>query len=154
MKTTQEVAERYPKILETVDYFNREESFAFWEGNVSGLSIVEAAPDVLTWEFKVEEKHCNQLGNLHGGCVATLIDICSSFAIIVSTGAPWKLVGISTDLSITYLRGVAEGDTIRIVCDVQRVGRTLANMFTKIYDSQNRICYSGSHTKFNIDSKL
>lgn len=60
MKITQEVAERYPKLLETIDYFNREETSVFWEASVSGLSIVEAAPDVLTWEFKVEENHCNQ----------------------------------------------------------------------------------------------
>lgn len=95
-----------------------------------------------------------RLGNIHGGCVATLIDICSSFAIIVGSGKPWQLIGISTDLSVQYLRGVAEGETLRIVCDVQRVGKTLANIFTRIYDSQGRLCYSGSHTKFNIDSRL
>jgi acyl-coenzyme A thioesterase 13 len=95
-----------------------------------------------------------RLRNLHGGCVATLIDICSSFAILVSSGKPWYMVGVSTDLSVAYLRGVTAGETIRIECEVQRVGKTLANMFTRIYDSENRLCYSGSHTKFNIDSKL
>lgn len=98
--------------------------------------------------------HFNRLGNLHGGCVATLIDICSSFAILVTTGKPWSLIGISTDLSVAYLRGVPAGEVIRIECDVQRVGKTLANIFTRVYDSENRLCYSGSHTKFNIDSRL
>lgn len=54
----------------------------------------------------------NRLGNLHGGCVATLIDICSSFSIIVGSGKSWNLIGISTDLSVAYLRGIAEGETI------------------------------------------
>jgi acyl-coenzyme A thioesterase 13 len=96
----------------------------------------------------------SRLGNLHGGCVATLIDICSSFGILVTSGKPWSLIGISTDLSVAYLRGVAEGEKLRIVCEPQRVGKTLANIYTKIYDSQNRLCYSGAHTKFNIDARL
>lgn len=73
---------------------------------------------------------------------------------MVGTGKQWQLIGISTDLSISYLRGIAQGETLRIVCEVHRVGKTLANIFTKIYDSQNRLCYTGSHTKFNIDSRL
>ncbi|GAA5809834.1 hypothetical protein MFLAVUS_003249 [Mucor flavus] len=124
----------------------------FWEDNVRGLNIVEAVPDKLTWEFF--SRGATLLGNLHGGCVATLIDICSSFSIIVGSGKPWNLIGISTDLSVAYLRGIAEGETIRIVCEVQRVGKTLSNIFTRIYDSEGRLSYSGSHTKFNIDSRL
>ncbi|GAA5797085.1 HotDog domain-containing protein [Helicostylum pulchrum] len=156
MKITQDISERYPKLLETVDYYNRTtiQRPVFWEDNVGGLSIVEAVTDRLTWEFLVEESHCNQLGNLHGGCVATLIDICSSFSIIVGSGKPWNLIGVSTDLSVAYLRGISEGETIRIVCEVQRVGKVLSNIFTRIYDSEGRLSYSGSHTKFNIDSRL
>ncbi|KAI9476005.1 MAG: HotDog domain-containing protein [Benjaminiella poitrasii] len=157
MKLDEKISERYPKLKETTDYYNRshEKRPIFWEDNVAAeLSIVAAEPDILTWEFTVKEKHCNQLGNLHGGCVATLIDICSSFAVLVSSRKLWTLIGISTDLSVSYMRGVSEGETIRIVCEVQRVGSTLANIFTRVYDQEKHLCYSGSHTKFNIDSRL
>lgn len=62
MKITQDISERYPKLLETVDYYNRTtiQRPVFWEDNVGGLSIVEAVTDRLTWEFLVEESHCNQ----------------------------------------------------------------------------------------------
>lgn len=86
--------------------------------------------------------------------MATLIDICSSFSILVAKGKPWSLIGISTDLSVAYLRGVSEGEKLRIVCEPQRVGKTLANIFTRIYDCQGKLSYSGAHTKFNIDSRL
>jgi uncharacterized protein (TIGR00369 family) len=95
-----------------------------------------------------------RLGNLHGGCVATLIDICSSFAIFVAEGKTWNLAGVSTDLSVSYLRGVPEGETITLVCEVARVGKALANIHTKVYDNENRLCYAGTHTKFNIDSRM
>lgn len=80
--------------------------------------------------------------------------MCSSVALLVAGGKQWQIIGISTDLSISYLRGIAQGETIQIVCEVQRVGKTLASIYTKIYDAQNRLCYTGSHTKFNIDSRL
>jgi hypothetical protein len=62
MKVTEEIATRYPKIKETVDYYVRKTAGpVFWEDNVGGsLSIVAAVPDKLTWEFEVKECHCNQ----------------------------------------------------------------------------------------------
>lgn len=62
MKVTEEIAQRYPKIKETVVHFSkREASPVFWEDNVGeSLSIVGAVPDKLTWEFEVNENHCNR----------------------------------------------------------------------------------------------
>lgn len=63
MRIVEDVAVRYPKLKENVDYFNSRqgESTVFWEDLVSPtLCIVEAVPDKVVWEFKVEEKHCNQ----------------------------------------------------------------------------------------------
>jgi uncharacterized protein (TIGR00369 family) len=92
--------------------------------------------------------------NLHGGCVASLIDICSSFAILTATGKEWSLIGISTDLSVSYFLPVQEGEEITIVCDVLRVGSALGSIHTKIYNKKGDLCYSGSHTKYCIDSRL
>ncbi|KAI8977191.1 HotDog domain-containing protein [Mycotypha africana] len=158
MKIEKAVAQRYPQILQLVEQFNMREGqgAVFWEDNViEELHIVGAEPDKLIWEFKVKEVHCNRLGNLHGGCAATLIDICSSFAVLTNSGkARWNLIGVSTDLSVSYLKGVPAETMIRLECEVQRVGKTLANIFTKVYNDQGQVCYTGSHTKFNIDPKL
>ncbi|KAI8074285.1 HotDog domain-containing protein [Gilbertella persicaria] len=158
MKLLDSIAQEYPRLSDMVQHYAREKPTGpfCWEDYVGpNLRIIAAEPDKLTWEFKVDEQHCNSLGNLHGGCVATLIDICSSFAILVSSNKrQWQLIGISTDLSIAYLSGVAKDNVLRIECEIQRVGKTLANIFTKIYDQDNRLCYTGSHTKFNIDSRL
>ncbi|KAI8370320.1 HotDog domain-containing protein [Radiomyces spectabilis] len=157
MQIASHVVHKYPALKEHCDiYSNRKAKHVFWEDQVAhSLSIVDAAPNKLIWEFTVEEIHCNQLGNLHGGCVATIIDICSSFAILVHEGkAKWSLIGVSTDLSVSYMRGVPEGVTIRLECEVQRVGKTLANIYTKVYDDHGNICYSGSHSKYCIDSRL
>ncbi|ORY99221.1 HotDog domain-containing protein [Syncephalastrum racemosum] len=157
MKISSEAAERYPKLAELVAlYSSRNEKAVFWEDKLhQSLSIVEASPNKLVWEFVVDEVHCNQLGNLHGGCVATAIDICSSFAIETYDGKnPWNLIGVSVDLAIQYMRGIPAGVTARLECEVQRVGKSLANIYTKVYDEAGNMCYSGTHTKFCIDARL
>lgn len=63
-------------------------------------------------------------------------------------------MGVSTDLAVTYMLGVPAGETIRIECKVQRAGKSLANLHSTIYNSAGKACYSGSHTKFCINSKL
>jgi acyl-coenzyme A thioesterase PaaI-like protein len=63
-------------------------------------------------------------------------------------------MGVSTDLAVTYMLGVPAGETIRIECTVQRAGKSLANLHSTIYNAAGKACYSGSHTKFCINSKL
>jgi hypothetical protein len=62
MQIVSEVAEKYPKLAETVNLYVRKSGGpVFWEDSVgNSLTIVEAEPDKLTWEFVVEENHCNQ----------------------------------------------------------------------------------------------
>ena len=66
----------------------------------------------------------------------------------------WKLIGVSTDLGVSYMRGIPAGRKARLECDVQRVGKTLANIYTKVYDEDGNLCYAGSHTKYCIDANL
>jgi acyl-coenzyme A thioesterase 13 len=62
MNVAEEVAQRYPRIKETVSYYLKEaDGPSFWEEYVAkSLTIVAAVPDKLTWEFEVLESHCNQ----------------------------------------------------------------------------------------------
>ena len=76
-----------------------------------------------------------------------------SLIFIIGKGG-WSLVGVSTDLTVSYMSGIAAGQTCRLECDVQRVGKSLANIYTKVYNKEGKLCYSGSHTKYCIDSRL
>ncbi|KAI8360882.1 HotDog domain-containing protein [Choanephora cucurbitarum] len=148
MKIAKEVAKKCPRLeLYATSFFTKsKDDLASWDDSIAST---------LSLEFVVEQSHCNLLSRLHGGCVATLIDVCSSFAIMVSSGRhQWEMIGVSSDLSVTYMSGAAVGQVVRIECETQRVGKNLANIYTKIYDQQNRVCYSGSHTKFNIVPRM
>ncbi|KAI8100018.1 HotDog domain-containing protein [Halteromyces radiatus] len=156
MKIDPSLVGKYPDLDDYVRlYARRQGNVEFWEDYISPyLTIIFADKDKLIWEFDVHDNHCNQLGNLHGGCVATLIDVCSSFATLVHEGTNrWDMIGVSTDLGVSYMNGVSSGNRIRLECEVQKLGKTLGYIYTKVYDEDNRICYSGSHTKYTISRK-
>ncbi|ORZ04271.1 HotDog domain-containing protein [Absidia repens] len=156
MKIEPSIAERYPDLGDYARlYARRQGQVEFWEDYISPyLSITFAEADTLIWEFDVHGIHCNRLGSLHGGCVATLIDVCSSFATLVHEGKHrWDMIGVSTDLGISYMRGVPSGKKIRLECKVQRQGKSLSYIYTTVYDDENHVCYTGSHTKYTIKTK-
>ncbi|ORX56353.1 Thioesterase/thiol ester dehydrase-isomerase [Hesseltinella vesiculosa] len=157
MKTTAAIAEKYPEFAEIIKgYTEKIIKAASWDAPVTrALLITDVKPGYLEFELEVQDVHCNMLGNIHGGCVATIIDLCSSMAIYVYEGNnKWKMPGISTDLTVSYMTGVSAGQKIRIVSEVQRLGKNLGNMYTVIYNEQGKACYAGGHTKYCMDARL
>ncbi|KNE66393.1 hypothetical protein AMAG_11535 [Allomyces macrogynus ATCC 38327] len=101
---------------------------------------------VLVAEIEVEERHANAYGNVHGGVLATLIDIVSSFAVIES-GHPTS--GVSADLSTSFLKSVGVGAILEVRSYCERVGKNLAYTRTDIFDKKTgALLASGRHTKF------
>lgn len=95
------------------------------------------------------------MGKMHGGCMVTVLDIASSFALLTYTGrSHWKSLGVSTDINANYMRGMNAGQTARFECRVQRCGKNMANLYTEVLDEGGHVCYAGSHTKFSTDPKL
>lgn len=92
MQIKAEVAAKYPELKDLVEFYSsRQEAVVFWEDKIQrDLRIVDAGPNKLIWEFDIQQYHCNQLGNLHGGCAATIIDVCSSFAVLTWEGIKCK----------------------------------------------------------------
>ncbi|ORE11732.1 Thioesterase/thiol ester dehydrase-isomerase [Rhizopus microsporus var. microsporus] len=153
MQIESKVATAYPELAEAVELFEGKGS-QFENVFEDYLKIVDAEPDRITWEFCPNDKHVNRFGNLHGGLIAAVIDVCSSFAIKLSSGIKWNLIGISVDLSVSYLRGVPPGSPIRLVCQLERIGNRLATIYTRVYDNDNNLCYTSTHTKYRTDPKL
>ncbi|KAM9987924.1 hypothetical protein ACTFIZ_003302 [Dictyostelium cf. discoideum] len=96
----------------------------------------------------VEQRHCNGLGTLHGGSIATLIDVISTLACInLDDINP----GVSIELSTKYSTAAPEGRKIYIVSSNYRKGKNIAFTETTIYlDSEDSgiVVAKGSHTKF------
>ncbi|KAK7755726.1 hypothetical protein SLS62_002338 [Diatrype stigma] len=82
----------------------------------------------ITFRFAVQPAHCNGLGNLHGGCAATVFDLCTSLPLgLVARPGYWQWLGVSRTLSVTYLRPVPAGSVVRVECELLQVGRRLCS---------------------------
>ncbi|KAI2424063.1 hypothetical protein LOZ63_000607 [Ophidiomyces ophidiicola] len=99
---------------------------------------------------------CNQLGNLHGGCAATLIDVLSSMLpLALQRPGIFSYGGVSRAWDVKYLRGVPEGVEMEIICEVGSLGRRLAMFTAEIRRVDNgELCVIGLHDKANTDPKL
>ena len=74
--------------------------------------------------LRVERKHCNMRGTLHGGILATLADIALGYAIAFSTQPPTALV--TANLTLDFAGTAKIGDWLEARVDVQKKGSRLA----------------------------
>ncbi|ORZ29335.1 HotDog domain-containing protein [Catenaria anguillulae PL171] len=108
----------------------------------------DAAHNTLVAQLVVGDKHLNTWGTLHGGMIATLVDVITSIAIC-EAGHP--TTGMSVELSASYVKAAPNGSTIVVVAEVERIGGNLAfsrcQLFTSVNDGGFLVA-SGRHTKF------
>ncbi|EGE07237.1 PaaI-thioesterase [Trichophyton equinum CBS 127.97] len=113
---------------------------------LDSLRITTARPGTVHFELDVQKEHTNRLGILHGGTIASMVDLGGSLAV-ASHGL--FATGVSTDLNVTYLgSGGKVGDKIlaEVTCD--KFGNKLAYTTIKFTNKADEIVARGSHTKY------
>ncbi|ROW00910.1 hypothetical protein VPNG_08276 [Cytospora leucostoma] len=110
------------------------------------LRIINATPGTVKFELDVQRQHTNRLSILHGGTIASMVDLGGSLAV-ASMGL--YATGVSTDLNVSYLSsGGKTGDTINVLAVCEKMGRTLAFTHISFYNSKGDLFARGSHTKY------
>jgi uncharacterized protein (TIGR00369 family) len=107
-----------------------------------GIEIVElgAAHSILS--MPVREQAFNSTGNLHGGAIATLIDVAAGTAAAMGSGfQPGKQSLVTADLHVRYL-GRPHGDLVFARAEVLKTGRQLIVVGCGVTDSEGRLIAS------------
>ncbi|KAF9210364.1 hypothetical protein BGZ59_009536 [Podila verticillata] len=117
--------------------------------------VVDADADSAIFEYTVQKSDCNFSDNFHGGGIATLIDNLTTAAMFTRERKHFKFAGVSTDLHVTYVSAATLGMVLLLECKVVKVGAGLANT-TAVLKEKNtgRVLATGTHTKFNTDSRM
>ncbi|KAK4619956.1 Putative esterase [Fulvia fulva] len=113
---------------------------------LDGLRVTAARPGTVNFELDIQKEHTNRLQILHGGTIASMVDLGGSLAV-ASRGL--FATGVSTDLNVTYLNsGGKVGDTIRAEVTCDKFGKTLAYTSIKFLNNKDEVVARGSHTKY------
>ncbi|GAA2626095.1 PaaI family thioesterase [Actinomadura fulvescens] len=104
-----------------------------------GLEIVEIGDDHALLSMPVREQAFNSTGNLHGGAIATLIDVAAGTAAARGSGfEPGKNSLVTADLHVRYL-GRPHGDQVYARAEVLKAGRQLVIVECRVTDGEDRI---------------
>ncbi|KAL8298417.1 hypothetical protein RB597_006759 [Gaeumannomyces tritici] len=106
-----------------------------------------------TFRYTVPKSHCNRLGTLHGGAAATLFDFATTMPLVlVSRPGFWSQMGVSRNLSVTYVRPAPAGTTVLVECQVVAAGGRLCALRGVMRREDNgQVISTCDHGKVNID---
>ncbi|KAK7029396.1 hypothetical protein VNI00_014650 [Paramarasmius palmivorus] len=101
----------------------------------------------------VDEEMMNLADSLHGGCIAFLIDFCSSVALVAlrtKQAGPSNVVSVSQAMNVVYHSPAPLGDRLRIVNTTISAGARASSARTEIWsDTNHRLVASGVHIKMD-----
>lgn len=96
-------------------------------------------PGTVIVEMPVRPEAFNGSGNLHGGAIATLVDVAAgSCAARASNFEPGKNTLVTADLHVRYL-GRPKGDVVRAEACVMRAGRQLTVIEVRVMDPHDNV---------------
>ncbi|WP_430415193.1 hotdog fold thioesterase [Parasphingorhabdus sp.] len=108
-----------------------------------GLKIVQQSSDQLELEMPWRDELVSNpvIGAVHGGILASLIDLTGLYAIIAAGGVARATV----DLRVDYHRAATNGP-LRAIGQVVKLGKTISTADTRIIDDDERLVASGRGT--------
>lgn len=108
--------------------------------------MLSASAGRVDFELSILSSHTNRLKSLHGGTIASIVDLGGSLAV-ASMGRFYT--GVSTDISVTYIApGGEAGDVLKGTAICDKMGGKLAYTRVTLVNQKGQLAAHGSHTKY------
>jgi acyl-coenzyme A thioesterase 13 len=102
-------------------------------------------PGLLTCSIRVTPRVQNRFDILHGGCIASLVDIIGTAALMSMDGRPGK----SVTIHVSYLSAAKADRLYEVRARVANKGRSLATIIVDIIDPVSKgVISHGTHVKY------
>ncbi len=110
-----------------------------------GFEISEWREDYVVLELKVQQKHLNRSGVVHGGVIATLIDAAAGFAGCYCS-VPGNVRRAFTLSTTTNFCGQARSGTVRTVARRRAGGRKIYFASVEVFNDEGVLIALGDAT--------
>ncbi|KAF5640794.1 hypothetical protein F52700_3505 [Fusarium sp. NRRL 52700] len=96
---------------------------------------------------------CNRLGNIHGGAIALIFDMCTTMsAAPLARKGFWEFGGVSRNISVTYLRPAKADRDILVECEVLSMGKRFVTIRGQMRDKESGVLLSvAEHSKASVE---
>ena len=92
----------------------------------------------------------NLNGTLHGGAIASIIDVSTTIAVMSLDRK--NRTNVSAELNMSFLSSAPVGSDILILSQVDRIGKNVAFTQCWLYNDKKELLVSGRHIKAFLDS--
>ena len=108
----------------------------------SGSSNNNKRGEIVMRYAKVSGRHLNNQGNIHGGALATWVDIVTSLAIWFMSEEPM----VSVSLHVNYMNAASDKGDLYFYASVGKVGKTLSFATCRVMAQEGTMIATASHT--------
>lgn len=82
---------------------------------------------------------------MHGGCVATIIDVTTSLLMLFQTD--FATDHVSINLTTSFLKAINSGETVYALAKVSKKGKKVWFFSCELFNEREELCYEGTHIK-------
>eukprot|EP00035_Acanthoeca_spectabilis_P004060 m.98416 g.98416 ORF g.98416 m.98416 type:complete len:192 (+) comp12427_c0_seq3:117-692(+) len=109
------------------------------------LVVTTVNADSVVACVKVTEPLANAFNTLHGGAIATLVDVLGTMALLAQDSSR---PGVSVEINVTYMSAAKVGSDITVEGSVLKLGRSLGFTEVRLSDTMTgKLIAVGRHTK-------
>ncbi|KAF1815109.1 hypothetical protein P152DRAFT_391320, partial [Eremomyces bilateralis CBS 781.70] len=104
------------------------------------------------FELTCDKSLCNATGNLHGGAVALVFDMCTSATVApVAKENFWDTGHVSRTLNYTYIRPASEGSVLLVESEIVHLGKSMGMVRGVMRRKDNGlVCYTCEHGEARV----
>ncbi|XP_016970431.2 acyl-coenzyme A thioesterase 13 [Drosophila rhopaloa] len=129
-------------ILATAEYVTGTQGF---DQVLRMIKITDGGDGRAVGEFTVAKEHLNRQGTLHGGLMATIVDICTTYALMSKGSHP----GVTANLNICFTAPAHLGEVIQLDCNTVRAGKKMAYLDCLLTrKSDGKVIAKGGQVKY------
>jgi uncharacterized protein (TIGR00369 family) len=101
------------------------------------LQILKIKKGAVVYQLKVEDKHCNMYGFVHGGTLSSVSDVVMGVSCITLG----KRV-VTIDMSVSYIKNAPSGSILTAKGKVISKGKTIMRAVSEIYHEDRLLVQS------------